>query len=97
MRQKWIDESGIFFPINGDFILHETPGPGIFRVARSPKPMDPRLGLVPVSDKFNFDYKIYPLGQEHICERIKALWFNKKYAETGKNLGVIFNGTKGTG
>lgn len=97
MNQKWINEGGIFFPISGDFILHPTPGPGIFRVEKSPKPMDPRIGLNKLSDKFEFDYKIYTLGHEGICERVKQLWNNKEFEATSKNLGVIFNGLKGTG
>lgn len=97
MQQKWIDEGGIYFPIDGEFVIHATPGPGIWRIQKSPKPMDPRIGLTKVSDKFVFPYKIYPLGQDHVFNRIKALWDNKEFGESGKNLGVIFNGTKGTG
>lgn len=97
MQQKWIDEGGIYFPIDGEFVIHATPGPGIWRIQKSSKPMDPRIGLAKVSDKFVFPYKIYPLGQDHVFNRIKALWDNKEFEESGKNLGVIFNGTKGTG
>lgn len=97
MQQKWIDEGGIYFPIDGEFVIHATPGPGIWRIQKSSKPMDPRIGLAKVSEKFTFPYKIYPLGQDHVFNRIKALWDNKEFEESGKNLGVIFNGTKGTG
>lgn len=97
MQQKWINEGGIYFPINGEFVIHATPGPGIWRIQKSQNPMDPRLGLTKVSDKFEFSYKIYPLGQDYVFNRIKALWDNKEFEKSGKNLGVIFNGTKGTG
>jgi hypothetical protein len=32
MQQKWIDEGGIYFPIDGEFVIHATPGPGIWRI-----------------------------------------------------------------
>jgi len=45
METKWIDESGIFYPINGEIVLHSTPGEGIWQVYKSPNPQDGRIGL----------------------------------------------------
>lgn len=97
MNQKWINEGGVFFPINGGLLLHDTPGQGVFRVSESSSPMDNRLGLVPVAEKFTFDYKIYPLGQEAFFDRVRSLWMCPEYIKSGKNLGIILNGLKGTG
>ena len=97
MNQKWINEGGIFYPISGDFVLHATPGPGVWRCVQSPQPMDPRIGLQKIADRFEFDFKVYDLGQSEIIDHIKTLWNNEGYKESGKNLGIVLNGTKGTG
>ena len=97
MKQKWINEGGIFFPISGDTVIHETPGPGIFKVTQSPNPMDARLGLVKVCNKFEFNFKIYKLGAESISEKIKTVWNSDLFVNSNRSLGVIFNGLKGTG
>lgn len=97
MKQKWINDGGIFFPISGDTVIHETPGPGIFRVTKSPDPMDARLGLVKVCNKFEFNFKLYKLGAEDTCEKIKQVWNSDLFVDNNRSLGVIFNGLKGTG
>lgn len=98
METKWIDESGIFYPINGEIVLHSTPGEGIWQVYKSPNPQDGRIGLKKIFDsKFTFDFKIYELGCERMIERIKKVWNSEEFMEDNKNLGIIFNGTKGTG
>lgn len=94
---KWTLDRGIYYPINGNIVLHTTPGPGIWTVTISPDPMDQRLGLTKVADKFEFNYKIYELGHEAIASKIKYLWNSEKFIDTNKNLGVVLNGTKGTG
>lgn len=94
---KWINESGIYFPTQGEITFLDTPGNGIFQISPSPNPLDKRLGLRKVSDKFIFDFKIYDVGCEGIGEKVKTVWNSKQYKEQNKNLGVIFNGTKGTG
>lgn len=96
-NQKWINEGGIFFPVSGEIELHVSPGPGIWQVTDSNRPMDSRLGLRKISDKFEFNYKLYPLGGEDIINRVESLWFNPDFIATDKNLGIIFNGFKGTG
>lgn len=97
MNQKWINEGGIFYPISGDFVLHATPGPGVWRAVQSPNPMDPRIGLQKITDRFEFDFKLYDLGQSQIIDHIQTLWNNEEYKRSGKNLGIVLNGTKGTG
>ena len=94
---KWINEGGIFFPISDGVIIHETPGPGVFQVCKSNNPNDNRLGLYRVCDKFEFNHKIYSLGCEKMIKRIKDVWNSDEFVEKKKNLGVIFNGQKGTG
>ena len=96
-NQKWINENGIYYPISGNVVIHTTPGPGIWQVYQSPDPRDPRLGLNFIDNKFNFDFKVYETGGRKIIDRVKKLWNSEEYEETGKNLGVILNGTKGTG
>ena len=94
---KWINESGIYFPTQGEITFLDTPGNGIFQISPSPNPLDKRLGLRKVSDKFIFNFKIYDVGCEEIGEKVKTVWNSPKYVEKNKNLGVIFNGIKGTG
>lgn len=63
-RQKWIDEGGIFYPISGNTTLLKTPGVGVFNLVQSPNPMDARLGLQRIADRFDFNFKIYELGRD---------------------------------
>lgn len=96
-RQKWVNEGGIYFPISGDTVLLRTPGKGIFNVVKSPNPMDARLGLQRIADTFEFNFKIYELGCDEMIRIIKKTWESDVFAKGEKNLGVIFNGLKGTG
>lgn len=94
MSQKWINEDGIFFPVTGTTILKATPGYGVFNVV---KDRDNRLGLKRIEDEFTFDFKIYELGCDDIFRLVEETWNNPEYKSSGRNLGVIFNGLKGTG
>ena len=96
-RQKWVNEGGIYFPISGDTVLLRTPGNGIFNVVKSPNPMDARLGLQRIGDTFEFNFKIYELGCDEMLRTIKKTWESDVFVKGEKNLGVIFNGLKGTG
>ena len=96
-KQKWLDEGGIFYPIVGEIVLHDTPGPGIWQVYQSPNINDRRLGLIKVDDSFKFDYKIYNFGGQNMFDKIRKIWESDLYVENNKNLGLIYNGTKGTG
>ena len=74
-----------------------SPGDGVFVVAESSSPMMTRIGLRRIADRFEFDFKIYELGTEPMIRLIKKTWESAPFVEDGKNLGVIFNGIKGTG
>lgn len=96
-RQKWVNEGGIYFPISGDTVLLETPGKGIFNVVKSQNPMDARLGLQKIADIFEFNFKVYELGCDEMLRTIKKTWESDVFVDGAKNLGVVFNGLKGTG
>ena len=96
-RQKWVNEGGIYFPISGDTVLLKTPGKGVFNVVKSQNPMDARLGLQRIGDTFEFNFKIYELGCEEMLQTIRKTWESEVFVRGEKNLGVIFNGLKGTG
>lgn len=94
---KWTYESpGIFYPC-GDFKLYPTPGNGVFNLVKSPNPMDGRIGLEKVADKFEFPFKIYDLGINGFIQKVKHTWNSEIFEKSGQNLGIILNGVKGTG
>lgn len=95
--QQWINEDGTFFPVSGDTRLLPCPGDGVFVVSESSNPMMTRIGLRRIADRFEFDFKIYELGTEPMIRLIKKTWESAPFIEGGKNLGIIFNGIKGTG
>lgn len=95
IKQKWIDEGGVLYPIPGYTTLLNTPGAGVFTVCQDARTK--RLGLSRLDDAFTFDFKVYDLGCEDIFERVMKMWNSDTFAESSKNLGVIFNGLKGTG
>lgn len=94
-KQKWINDGGILYPIPGYASLLTSPGNGIFRIYEQPQTK--RLGLEKIDDTFRFDFKIYDLDCEDIMSRIIKTWTSDLFKESNKNLGVIFNGIKGTG
>lgn len=95
--QKWINEGGTYYPISGNTVLLDTPGHGVFNVVKSANPMDSRLGLVKIADHFDFNFKVYELGCEEMLQTIQKTWESDVFVNGNKNLGVIFNGLKGTG
>ena len=95
--QQWINESGTFFPVSGDTRLLESPGSGVFVVVQISTPMMKRIGLKKIGEKFDFDFKLYELGSDPIIKLVKKTWNSDTFIEGNKNLGVIFNGIKGTG
>ena len=94
-KQKWINDGGILYPIPGYASLLTSPGNGIFRIYENPQTK--RLGLENIDDTFRFDFKIYDLDSEEIISKIIKTWTSDLFRESKKNLGVIFNGIKGTG
>ena len=94
-KQKWINDGGILYTIPGYASLLTSPGNGIFRIYEQPQTK--RLGLAKIDDTFRFDFKIYDLDCEDIMSNIIKTWTSDLFRESNKNLGVIFNGIKGTG
>lgn len=94
-KQKWINDGGILYPIPGYALLLTSPGNGIFRIYENPQTK--RLGLEKIDDTFRFDFKIYDLDCEDVMSKIIKTWTSDLFRESNKNLGVIFNGIKGTG
>lgn len=94
-KQKWINEGGILYPIPGYATLLPSPGRGVFRIYEDPRTK--RLGLEKIDDSFTFSFKIYDLDCEDVIARVIRTWTSDLFSGSGKNLGVIFNGLKGTG
>ena len=87
-EQVWMVTSGEATMISSDFTIKEKLPLGIYNVN-----LVPFRGWVlePYAEKFEFDYKLYDLQSDfvnHVC---------KTYESTAGNLGVLLNGTKGTG
>lgn len=97
VKQKWVKENGVFFPIPGDTTLHVTPGTGVFQVYEEKSMGGSRLGLRKMADRFTFNFKIYDLGVDDTMTKIEKTWNSTVFIEGNKNLGIIFNGLKGTG
>ncbi len=94
-KQKWINEGGVLYPIPGYATLLPGPGRGIFRINEEPRTK--RLGLEKIDETFVFPFKLYDLDCEDVMNRIIRTWTSDVFAASNKNLGVIFNGLKGTG
>ena len=97
IKQKWINENGIFFPIAGNTTIYTSPGEGVFQVVEHKTMTSERIGITKIADKFTFDFKIYDLGIEDTIEKVIKTWNSDLYVNDKKNLGIIFNGIKGTG
>lgn len=97
IKQKWVMESGVFFPIPGDTTLHNTPGNGVFEVHVVKSMSGARIGLKRIADEFTFNFKLYDLGTEEFFDRIQKTWHSVPFVKGQKNLGIILNGLKGTG
>lgn len=94
-KQKWVNNRGILYPIPGCATLLPAPGSGVFRLHKDA--VSGQLGLEKISESFTFNFKIYDLDCETIMQRIIHTWSSDLFKEDRKNLGVIFNGLKGTG
>ena len=73
VAQKWIDECGTLFPIDGNTVLYPTPGSGIFELYQG-KGRDKRIGLKKLSEKFEFNHKIYDVGCDNLFDIIQKTW-----------------------
>lgn len=86
-KVSWLKSDNIFRRVEGEFSLTETIPVGIYNIHLT------REGwhLERFADRFVFDYKVYGL-QKDFCEHVLTT-----YKHTTGNLGILLNGTKGTG
>lgn len=96
ISSKWVDEFGVYYPIDGNTQLHQTPGNGIFELYQS-QGQDKRIGLKKIANKFEFNFKLYDLDCSDFLNLVKNTWESDIFVENNRNLGIILNGIKGTG
>ena len=97
-KLKWVESNGIYYPTRFVKEPIEKLEQGIYQVYKSKTPFDQKIGLQLIEPgKFKFDFKLYDLGTEEIETRIINTWNSDIFKATNKNLGVIYNGVKGTG
>lgn len=87
-KDVWIKSGNTYRQISSDFTIEEQVPAGIYNVD-----LVPFTGWVLniYAEEFKFDYKLYDLQNDfinHVC---------KTYNSTSGNLGILLNGTKGTG
>ena len=82
------------FPIPGYAAIYPTPGNGVFQILQD---RNGRLGLEKIDETFVFNFKLYDLGCDKMFQQVIKTWFSDPFVKGNKNLGVIFNGIKGTG
>lgn len=97
-KNDWVQEGDILYPCNGKVSVTDNIIPGIYRVVPSPNPMDNRVGIRYVGEKFDLGVeKLYRTGGEEVQEAIKKTWESKIFRDRKSNLCSIFSGIKGTG
>ena len=79
IKQKWINEHGVLYPIPGNTTLHITPGIGVFQIHEDRSMSGSRLGLVKLADSFQFNFKIFDLGIEDIMQKIEKTYGTQTY------------------
>lgn len=87
-KQIWVQTGINFNRMQGPIISYDKIPVGVYKISMSKQ----GFYLEYVMDKFVFDYKIYGLQEDFIDHVIKT--YNE--SKTG-NLGILLNGTKGTG
>ena len=88
VRVSWIKSGNEYQRVEGECDNVETLPPGIYTVHLSDKK---GWWLEFYREKFTFDYKLYG------CDEGFIDYFMKTYENTKGNIGVMFNGIKGTG
>lgn len=84
----WIERGLNYTNTPGDFITKQKLPKGVYLLNFSPRE---GFWLEKTSDEFIMDFKIYDMETEFID------YVYKTYENTTRNLGVLLNGTKGTG
>mgnify|MGYP000853578355 CR=1 FL=1 len=87
-KQIWVQTGINFNRMQGPIISYDKIPVGVYKISIGKQ----EFYLEYVMDKFVFDYKIYGLQEDFINHIIKT--YNE--SKTG-NLGILLNGTKGTG
>lgn len=97
-KNDWIRDGQILYPCHGKVSITDEIAPGIYKVVASPNPMDNRIGIQKVGDKFELGLKkVYETGGEEIMGMIKKTWDSHQFQDKIRNLCTIFSGVKGTG
>ena len=86
-RVSWVQSGSVYHRVEGDISNPDILSDGIYEVGLDLSGWH----LIRTADTFTFDYKVYHLQREFI-DHIKYTYNN-----THGNLGVLFNGTRGTG
>ena len=73
VRQKWIIDGGVFYPVSGSTKIWDTPGAGVFEICSHPINKG-QLGLRCIGDSFEFDFRIYDLGCKALFDKIEKTW-----------------------
>lgn len=94
--KKWSRFGNNYYPAV-EASVFDFPKTGVFKVFEEKTPGGVTIALQKICDKFEFDYKLYDLDTSEIEERIRNTWDSDLYKKSGKNLGIIYNGVKGTG
>lgn len=93
---KWNRIGSRYYPAM-ETELSLIPEKGIFQVIEEETPGGILVGLEKIGEKFKFDFKIYDLGIDDFLKRVLDTWNSGFFRKTNKNLGIIYNGVKGTG
>ena len=86
-RISWINTGSEYRRMEGDIVNIPAVPPGIYEVHLDLS----GWSLIKTADSFVFPYKVYDLEGEFL-EHVK-----KTYKNLNGNIGILFNGTKGTG
>lgn len=93
---KWQLVGNTFYPAV-EAKVENFPLSGIYQIIEVRQPGGTVIGLRYLCDKFTFSHKIYDLGTNEIQDRVLKTWSSEYFKNLNKNLGVAYNGLKGTG
>lgn len=88
-QQNWISSGDNYSVISSTAKIHKVLPKKVYNLQQNE--MTNEFYLVEMYDKFEFDFKLYEVESKFISHVLTT------YANTTSNLGVLLNGTKGTG
>lgn len=91
MSKVFLKRGPFYNQTEGNFTMSPTLDDGIYRIHYDP--MTGEITLEKISDKFSFGFKLYGVDETLINHVLNT--YNKQ--ETKRNIGILLNGTKGTG